>query len=237
MWCRNSGARCLLLGLWLLTFGCTQDADPLSENSVLRGWVTLSDHYEDGSGVKITAAGPYGSKSTLSVQDGSYLVSGLPNGTYEVSFTKEGYGTVTYHGIQFFGGDTVSGDYAQLYSLPDKPGKMPEFTACNWREDGLWISTDYTTTNSYWPVRLFFSTEEKVSCENYQFSIPTTADYKNEIWVSQYYLDFTSGDKIYVMGYPCNTLDNGYTNTYTGLRVFSSLIKEKSSNTVSFIMP
>jgi hypothetical protein len=225
------------MGLWLLSFGCAQDADPLSENSVLKGSVSLSDQYDDVSGVKITAAGPYGSKSALSVRDGSYLVSGLPNGTYEVSYTKEGYGSVTYHGVQFFGSDTVFGDYALLYSLPDKPGKMPKFTACNWREDGLWISTDYTATNSYWPVRLFFSVNEKVSCDNYDFTYTTTANYNNEIWVGQYYLSFASGVKIYVMGYPCNTLDNGYTNTYTGLRVFSSLIKEKPSNTVSFIMP
>lgn len=216
-----------------LAFGCQKDPEPLTSNSVVTGFAFLRES-PGSSMVEVVAKGPYGKKSAIT-DDDRFQITNLPNGTYELEYFKEGYGRVLQRSIQLFGNDTAYVDAVVLFTLPAK-SIMPEFTACYWHENNLLISTNYNVENSFWPVRLYFSRDKNVSYENFESTLATTANYINEIVVYKGELSFPDSAKVYVIGYVCNTLDFGYFDTYTGKRVFSTLLKDHHSNTMSFQM-
>lgn len=223
----------LFIVMCLLTLGCRKDPDPLSSNSVVNGYAYFGENMGAHYVVDVVASGPYGKKSAKTDDQNHFRIPNLPNGTYELEYSLEGYGTVRQYGIQLFGNDSVTINPVVLYSLPSKL-IMPKFTSCYWHNNNLLISTDYTVEGSYWPVRLFFSRDENVSYDNYESTLATTADYLNEIHVYDWAMTFPSSATVYVIGYVCNTLDMGYYDTYSGKRIYSTLVKDRHSNILSF---
>jgi hypothetical protein len=218
-----------------LVLGCGKDPEPLTSNSVVIGYVYFGENMSEHIVVDVVARGPYGKKSVKTDDQNHFRIPNLPNGTYEIEYTKEGYGKVLQYGIQLFGNDSIIADPAVLYSLPAKL-IMPEFTSSHWHENTLIIATNHSAENSFWPVRLFFSRDQNVSYDNFEFTFATLANYVNEVLVYDWALPFPSSSKVYVIGYVCNTVDYGYVDTYTGKRVYSTLSKDHHSNTISFQM-
>ena len=91
------------------------------------------------------------------------------------------------------------------------------------------------------PARVFFSEEEDVSCENFQWTRQAQSvkrfgfDY---ILLFVEGLPFESGKTIYLRAYICNPEEYwGYFNKKTGLQTFSTLEKDEHSSVMSFTMP
>jgi hypothetical protein len=117
-----------LLLLPLLITACNKSSDnPLSKSSdgsgvtgTLSGWAQLVDihnHYlNDNSGITVTAEGT--SFSATTAASGKWSITGLPSGTYTISFSKAGFGTYKEIGYQFVGGGNTYLPDVQMRSMP-----------------------------------------------------------------------------------------------------------------------
>jgi len=107
------------LVILLLTLSCEKDPEPLTTSSAIHTGAAILDLEFNGE-IKITAKGPYGDKSAL-IPKGEYgYLEGLGNGTYTLSYSANGYGTIEVQNIQLFGGDTVHISQVVLYKKPPK---------------------------------------------------------------------------------------------------------------------
>lgn len=222
---------------WLiagLVITCAREPEPLTENSVITGWVDLDDpDYDHPAVINVVAWGPYGPKSGLAEASGRFIITGLGNGSYFLDYTAPGCGTVRQYGIQLFGNDTAVVDHATLFELPPPAFVMPDFL----RITNMRIETNYGIRESHWETRLFFGPDKRVSCDHYSYTYGTSCNIDNEIYLYDTWLPFTSSTEVFVIGYSCNQRDAGYWDMYTNKRVFSTLDKDNHSNVISFIMP
>ncbi|MBS1904108.1 MAG: carboxypeptidase regulatory-like domain-containing protein [Bacteroidetes bacterium] len=93
--------------------GCDRDDDDVMFNKVgaatLQGTVTLIDsvgnRLNDASGVTVRLDDS--TFSAVTDVNGVWKIHGLPNRTYEITYSKPGFGTIHEASYQFLGGDTV----------------------------------------------------------------------------------------------------------------------------------
>jgi hypothetical protein len=253
LFCRNS---LLLTGLFLVipvNQGCEKDPEPLTTHGVIRGHAGLYDMYTDGPvKIKVTASGPYGSKSTTTSEDGVFILDGLGNGTYYLDYALEGYGTIREYSVQVFDDDTVYAKGASLFKKPESvvPKFIKAYTAYKARTFPLttYICIEETASTNGTvfglDLMLYMDTSEDVAWNRNGFSYPAQDAYVNDDNVHTIYVDpavvpFESGTRVYVKGYPCNVMEYsyGYFDTYLGIPLYSTLDKSKSTNVVSFTMP
>jgi hypothetical protein len=246
----------LLAGLFLLSpfnQGCEKDPDPLTTHGVIRGHASLYNEYtEEPANIKVTASGPYGSKSTTTEAEGGFNIDGIGNGTYYLDYGKEGYGTIREYNIRMFGDDTVYARGAMLFKNPAAaiPNFIKAYTANKPRTFPLrinvFIETNASNNGSVFglDVMLYMDISQDVAWNRNGFSYPASDAYVNDDNVHTIYVDpaiipFKSGTKVYVKGYPCNIQEYGYGyfDTYLGIPMYSTLDKSKPTNVVSFIMP
>jgi len=232
--------------------GCEKEPEPLTTNSAITGYVSISDPLvEEPGNIKVTATGPYGHKSTTTLPDGYFLIEGLGNGTYYVDYSKEGYGTLREYGIRLFGADTVRVGGTSLFKLPsiNLPAFVKAYTAIR---DRYGPPTTFvcieTTVSDYMAfeldIMIYMDTSAEVAWNRYASYYPATDANFNDANIHTIYIDpeilpFESGTKVYLKGYPCNISEYGYNylDTYLGIPVFSTLDKTKSTAVLSFIMP
>ena len=233
----------------VVTFSCTEDdPGPLFTSSVIKGRVRF--HYPDQPPVNvgISARGPYGKQAVFTDSSGFYQISGLGNGTYELEFWKEGYGTKYHYGIQLFGSDTVSRN-EELYERVKGWSKLPEFYEIHDRITYPWVREGCIVITTSWsvdkkpdgstPIRVFLDDHEKVSYMNYKctrranFLRRSGFDY---LLLTVDDLPFEYGQEIYLIAYVCNPEEEGYLNTYLGVWTFSTLENDKHSQVMRFIM-
>jgi len=231
----------VLVGCGLMS-SCEDEPEPLTTNSVIQGSAYAIGVYEDPSEITVVASGPYGQKSVVANAYEDFTISGLANGTYYLDYSKEGYGTVRQYGIQLFGNDTVRTDQAALFENPPASFVMPQFINASVNTVSEYyveirITTDYPTEHTFWQSRLFMGVNNDVSCDRFSKTYVTNCNYANELFIPVSYFSFPSGTKVNIMGYSCNSQDQGYLDTYLGKVVYSTLDKDNHSNVVSFIMP
>jgi hypothetical protein len=102
----------LLLPVALLLCGipaCQQAPTAASVmTGTLKGGVTLFDQNlaptTDGSGVTVTFEGS--GYSTTTDSTGLWTMDGLPTGTYDITYSRQGYGSIRQFGFPFVGGGT-----------------------------------------------------------------------------------------------------------------------------------
>jgi hypothetical protein len=250
---RNSLLLTELFLLTLLNQGCEKDPDPLTNHGVIRGNASLYDIYtEEPANIKVTASGPYGSKSTTTEANGNFMIDGLGNGTYYIDYRKENYGTIRQYNIRVFDDDTFyvggvmlfkkTGNYVPKFIKAYVANKPRFFPLTIY----LCIETDVTNdgTVSGLDLMLFLDSNQDVAWNQNKFNYPASDAYVSDKNVHTIYVDpsrmpFKSGTTVYVKGYPCNIQELGYgfLDTYLGIPIYSSLEKSKSTNVVSFIMP
>ena len=239
---RNSLFALVVLAGTGLMSSCEDELEPLTTNSVIQGSAYAIGVYEEPSEIAVVASGPFGQKSIVANAYEEFTISGLANGTYYLDYSKEGYGTVRQYGIQLFGNDTVRTQQAALYENPPASFVMPRFTNVTINTVSeyyveILITTDYPTQHTFWQSRLFMGVENEVSCDRFSKTYAITCNYANEIIIPVSYYSFQSGTTVNLIGYSCNTYDQGYLDTYLGKMVYSTLDKDNHSNVVSFIMP
>lgn len=242
---RNRAFRLTAITLWVLTSSCEEFPEPLFSNSVIQGSVDIySGSDEDLEKISISAKGPYEhDKNTLTNSTGSFLISELGNGTYELEISKEGYGTRYHYGIQLFGNDTVR-IRDELYERMTGR-KLPKFYEVHTSEyyDFLNDKTIVITTNKSQgdiPARVFLSEDQEVSYKNFQCTRPAHAGRRSgfdSVFLYVENLPFESGKKVYLIVYICNPEEHyGYYNSNTGVLTFSTLEKDEHSQIMSFTM-
>ncbi len=231
--------------LWTLTSSCEELPEPLFTNSVIHGNIDLYDSYDEAlENISITAQGPYEKKKGLTDSNGDYQITGLGNGTYELEFSKEGYGTKYQYGIQLFGNDTVRVRdelYKRMTGL-----KLPTLYEIHTQDTYSWLSEKkivITTSRSQGeiPARVFMSEDDGVSYNNFQWTSNARTLKRNgfdKLMLIVDNLPFDSGKKVYLRVYICNPDEHwGYFNKYTGMLTFSTLEKDEHSSLMSFTMP
>lgn len=232
-----------------ITCSCSEeDPEPLFTASVIRGHVSF--YYGDPApeDIIVTARGPYKRRSVLTDSQGEYWLSGLGNGTYELEFMKEGYGTKYQYGIQLFGNDTVT-RHELLYEKVAESYKLPLFYEIHDRITYPWVSEGEIVITTSWPtgnippdnimIRVFMSDRDNVSYMNYQSTRRGRGLWRNgfdNLLVVVDNLPFEYGQEIYLIAYVCNPDEEGYLNNYLGIWTFSTLEPEKHSQVMSFTM-
>jgi hypothetical protein len=224
-------------------------------NSVISGKSILFwSNYDQNTDIKVVATGPYGQSSAMTGEEGQYQITGLGEGTYSLSFIKDGYGTLKMNSIQLFGNDTVYVGSVSLFKKYDFP--MPAITKVSvetnprfGQEPVLILETSITsqTIVPTVPIILYLDSLESVSCNKYtqllgyiNAAFSDRGEGKIDLVVHPMNIfPFRKGTKVYFQAYMANPeeLMYGYFDSYLGVSQVSTLMPDRHSNVLSFVMP
>jgi hypothetical protein len=182
--------------------------------------------------------------------NGLFKFKGLGNGTYSLTYSRPGYGSIKQYGIQILGDDSVRVEFVSLfktysdYKIPEIEriyiGAMPRSSATNC----LILTTKQKL--GYFPILFFMSTGKEVNYRNFKYVTghywvrgPFETPNYDIIYIELDYLPFNHGDKIYLIGYVCNLdeYDRGYFDRYTGYEALSTLMAGNHTPVMEFILP
>lgn len=239
----NSGKFVLLIFVFLtLMVGCTKEKDYNLLKGDLEGMVYSDGNYSDIP-AQISIDGNNFSKTTSTDNTGKYSFTGLTTGTYNLKFTKDGYGTCFLYGLSFIGGNYVAQEVpsVNLSKLPNasvsdlylrmfidttqnRPNKTLRFYAN--------FSPDKTLTTNY---MAYLSTNAKVSYKNYKLHYYITPGY--DIHLGDYdTVLFKKNSTLYMIIYPYHTAGSEYTDMNTGCVVYSEMQEKGASNIASVVV-
>jgi hypothetical protein len=195
-----------------------------------------------------------GAEMTISIEDsdpkltvitntkGIFTLSDIPFGTYDLSYSKTGYGTYKIFGIDHTGGQCgCTTVLREIPSLGKKSTSRIDHLSASPSGSDIILSLGVTPApDSDHPgyIRLFFHTEAKVSYTNYleflgNYEIKTDPA---EIKLSQSDMTdmgFYKGSIVYVIAYSDSYYTNQYTDPKQNTIVFPNL-SLKSSMPVDF---
>ncbi|MDM9630472.1 carboxypeptidase-like regulatory domain-containing protein [Robiginitalea aurantiaca] len=239
----------LILGLFaLMVFNsCGGDSDeeistPDPTSADIRGSVNLYDEGTteiDNSDMTIRLEGS--SKTAMTDDNGDFILSDVPFGTYTVIYEKSGYGTFKSFGIGHRNGNTTISNTPSL-------GQTSSTTITNLaasEESGtITIATtldpEANNSNTRY-IRYFFSTESNVSNENYEAVLDTFGAQINPYnltltTASLEALGFQGGQTVYVICYGESFWSNQYDDPDLDFTVFPNL-NSNTSGAISFVVP
>ena len=256
---KNLSAICIA-AIFLLP-ACSEEDEfsPYLEGDII-GYAYCFDEFgnepEDFSGITVVTE-PGRKYSAVTDADGRYVLKGVINGTYNLSYEKEGFGTMKLQGIRHLGGSpTMMEKYAPGYAPFVYQFISSEITGLEISNDTL--RANFNTSDPYKPyfffLRLFFSREENFSIESVEAIRNIRADelfdsYKKSVSSEINSLPFESGETVYfkacIFTEKLNALfiyNNKYVSgieTYydfdTNTTIYPNLSHE--SDEFSFIMP
>jgi hypothetical protein len=163
-----------------------------------------SNDLEDYSGIKVVTD-PDRKYSAVTDKNGRYVLKNVLNGTYDLSFEKEGFGTMKMFGIQHLGGKPTiisyhySDDYVIIYE-----NITSHITAIYYQNDSL--LADLAFSGEYRPgsvyIRLLFSTQENFVLQSAEASKSielweSLIKYKSRYGNVSVGLPFAHGEKVY----------------------------------------
>jgi hypothetical protein len=233
-----------------MTIGCEKDPEPVTTNSAIHTSASVLD-LDIIHEIKITAEGPYGDKSIL-VPEGEYgYIEGLGNGTYNLLYSTDGYGTIEKQNIKLFGGDTVHISQVMIYKKPPKFTTPELIRAYIGYPNGadypnMCIETNYKPEDRPNLQMIFFiGTSPDVDWNRFitysvSFSSEYTGDNTWTAFIPMYegiMTMFQPGEHLFFKGYACNNMDPGYFDYYQGLQVFSTMDKSRHTNVADVILP
>jgi hypothetical protein len=207
------------------------------------GFVKLTDLYgnlvTDFSNTVVSIdSKPY--SDTVDVY-GKFILAGVPSGTYNISYSKPGFGLQKNVGYQFVGGGQTYTGITYLYQIPT-------FTVGN-----LSANTNNNSINIYGNfvginpgsrnVRIFIGLDSAVSFDPLKYVYSTT-DYSSSqnnfsLSVSENTLKtygVGGGIPLYIVAYAESVSSNSYIDLITGRYVYTS-INTTPSNKVAVISP
>lgn len=201
----------ICLSLMLLFTGCS-DEDEFAPNlkGDIIGYAYCFDEFgnpfEDFSGIHVLTE-PNREYHAITDENGKYVIKDVINGTYNLSFEKEGFGTMKLQSVKHLGGNpTVMGNLTEgaPYIFEMSTTKITSLEVIN---DSLQavvsLSGQYKPNLLY--MNLYFSTQQNFAIENSETS-------KDEV-VHEYYtmyrstlsfsnhLPFESGTTVFFKGF------------------------------------
>jgi hypothetical protein len=235
----------ILMGLILLA-GCGENMpEPVTTNSAIQGYAR--DGHGGDVGAEVTAIGPYGRKTVTTNANGYFFIDELGNGTYDLEYTKEGYGTYKKFGFQLFGGDTLNAGYVDIYpryetrTIPLLTDFTDHRELTGFSADALVIRTN--RKENLPPIRFFIGFDNKVNFENYEYTMGASQLNRmgepNRLYVLHYFyqLPLESGQAVYLTAYICTGGDNGYLDLHKNKRVFPTLVQDSKTSVFKYEIP
>jgi hypothetical protein len=202
-----------LLLLLFLCFSCSKEEDleyePYIKGSIV-GFAMLTDQYgnflDDHSGITVyTEPGrKYAGKTDI---NGRFEIKSVPTGTYNLSFEKEGFGTMKYAEVHHLGGQpTVLGIPTSDFPYRGRIVLHENITLriTNIVPDGNFIRVDLeyfgTPLMDYVDARLFFSTSDGFSIEDAGYVSDVSSYNEPKFYFELSDLPFESGTTVYCKG-------------------------------------
>jgi hypothetical protein len=192
-----------------LFMGCTGEDEylpNLSGNMV--GYTYTFDEFgnllDDHGQVKVTAIGLDQSYSRHSDAAGRFELEGLPTGTYELHFEKEGFGVLKQFGVQHLGGNptilpSVS-SYDRAYFLYEMPSST--ITSMTLVDDSLSVDFSFSVPDppSTVSIRIYFSASEDFTLATADYVEGATlwnagGHYTHQLYFQQ--APFEPGERVY----------------------------------------
>jgi hypothetical protein len=219
-----------ILGLAaVLFYGCSSSTSPNVGSGSLAGKVTVLDsnaaYLLDASGVTISVDnGP----STLSMEDGSWRLDGIPAGTHILSYAKPNFGGIKQWNVLVPGPGIQYGFNGTVAKIASEPLFLDSLTANNggsnryilsayfsspsrWKPAGLWVNLRLKLKPASDTNLLFYADSGPLDSTHAEYRAPLSgylAASKDTLYVSIAPLPLTS-----------------YRDGETGALVFSSLGK------------
>lgn len=109
----------VVLVFGLLIIGCNKESNPVNNlpTGNIKGTVTiLNEPNNNNSGVKIALDGT--NYSAISSREGNYEIKNVPEGSYLLSFFKQGYFIMNFDNFKVFGNKTHEMSNITLTSIP-----------------------------------------------------------------------------------------------------------------------
>jgi hypothetical protein len=229
--------------------GCdNKDDDPAPQptgliSGTVQVWNDKTAVLQDKSGVTVSITNITG-KTTTTSADGSFRFEGLPFDSYDLEFSKSGYGTRKVFGfrhnssssslptVQFgaISSTTVTSFTIVSATYNGKPGVTYRYST-----DPVPSSANKNYT------RVFLGTSASVSSTGYAAFAPLRSSSNNDVEGGftadeLYALGFTSGQTVYLKIYGDSYQSNEYEDPATDKTVFPNL-NGNSPAAVSFIVP
>lgn len=242
----------LLISFAILLNACGKDdSTPTVLTGTLRGtvqvWNDKTTSIADRSGVTVTIDNVSG-KSTTTSADGSFQFTDLPFDSYDLSFSKSGYGTRKLIGAKLSG--TTAGTVVNLPTIQFGALSTTTVTVLTLNNatynGGPGVSYNYTvspapsTTNRGY-VRAFLSTSNAVSNTNYtafsSLNSALSASVSGGFTASELYaMGFSTGQTVFIKLYGDSYQSNDYDDPLTGRTIFPNL-NQTSAPAISVIVP
>jgi len=240
----------ILSGLLLLSLNaCKEDSDPEPlQTGKITGELRLTDElgveFSNHINMNVTAEGQSVGISTAS---GNYEITNLPTGTYNLTYSKSGFGTYKRFNIQVIAGadETVLNgiDYLGQKSTTQITNLSVNF---NTVDSTYGIGCDIFPTpvaGSPRAFRLFFGKSGTVGPTDYQYTPSNT-------WLastgsgqitgyprSEFYSNgFSAGETVFLIAYGESIRTNSYIDPVNSKKVFPNLNLGAPSNIVSFVL-
>jgi hypothetical protein len=160
---------------------------------------------------------------------GKFELNDVPAGTYNIIFSKNGYGTTTIMGFKFVGG--IEPIYISFHLLQKSSTQIENLSLELVGTDSLLIKgTVFYNKEIYQTLgprlRFYLSDSNNLSNINFIESIPfwysgeNGSQFENQLKINK--INFPSGNKMYVVVYGNNRGDEGYYNFLTDQTFYSS---------------
>ncbi|MEI8111651.1 MAG: carboxypeptidase-like regulatory domain-containing protein [Chitinophagia bacterium] len=213
---------------------------------------------QDAGGVTVSIE--QSSVSTQTLPNGRWKLDSIPFGTYDLSISKNGYGTVkimgVYHAANNHGTTIIAMSRilnqvsnievtaVNVKKIADLGQHMVDFINSGIAEDGVIFDPVFTSsTPGEKKIRLFFGKSADVSTTNYvvsekqRFSGRSNESENYNFGLSWFVSNgFEPGQTVYVKAYGDGFGDDDYDDPISGLSVFPSL-GSKGSPVTSFVLP
>lgn len=202
----------------------------------------------DFSGITVTVSNPStlstlslsSSKTAVTNSAGKFVIQNLETGTYTLTFSKSGYGTVTYYNQPYTGGgdivySAVPGYIVRTYLSEPGGYTITAASISSVYATGLMLNMQTSLTSSSFGniryARIFIGTSSQVSSSNYlaTYVASTTSISGNTMSFSCYFSNAIPQSQMYAIVYPCGPgyVDGFITGYYfdptTGKNIFTDL--------------
>lgn len=237
----------LTVSIILLVAGCAPDhVIPITGNMIGNVALTTSpivgsQIVKDFSGVRVRLVGIEPAIEVISNSKGYWEMKDVPSGTYNVEYSKEGYGVYMQFGIQHVGGEVPSVPYLGILSLGPLPKSTIESVKLN---STITMETvQYLVTGPIANERViaFISNNGEASPTNYDMTGSTsTNDTGNYIvsiypWNLKNVYGYETGDQVSVAFYATTGERPVYYDPHYNVNIYATL--SKTGKEIKFKMP